>query len=301
MNIGKIKRISFFLLVLIAIILPAKYLFAQGNIFGNVTNSNASTPVNGEMTFFGYIEGSDEELKIESCVGCGYDAGNWFDVLPNYLTVSVNDQFDYHFYNVQNGENVVLSGIIDTGGFQQEDIDLLSLALPEKPSNLIGVAVSGQAVEINWTTVTGLTYHIYRRDASSNGSFFRIDDPTGSLSNPGVSESPFIDNTVDGTNTYNYLIIAENGSGEFSPHSDYLVQSSSAFTCGDINNDGGLNILDVIYFINFKYKGGPEPESMASAEVNGDGSLNILDVIYFINFKYKGGPDLQCPDYFEYP
>lgn len=66
-------------------------------------------------------------------------------------------------------------------------------------------------------------------------------------------------------------------------------------TCGEIDGNEGLNILDVVYLINYKYKGGPEPFNMNMADVdNCSGAINILDVVYFINWKYKGGPDLSC-------
>jgi len=30
--------------------------------------------------------------------------------------------------------------------------------------------------------------------------------------------------------------------------------------CGDVNNSGGINILDITYLINYLYKGGPQPD-----------------------------------------
>lgn len=68
-----------------------------------------------------------------------------------------------------------------------------------------------------------------------------------------------------------------------------------SYTCGDVNDDGYINITDIVYIINFKYKGGPSPEPLVSSDVNNDGDINILDIVYLINFKYKGGPDLNCP------
>ena len=44
-----------------------------------------------------------------------------------------------------------------------------------------------------------------------------------------------------------------------------------------------------------KYKGGPAPVPLESADVNNDGELNILDVVYIINYKYKEGPEPECP------
>lgn len=66
-------------------------------------------------------------------------------------------------------------------------------------------------------------------------------------------------------------------------------------SCGDTYADGSINILDIIYLINFRYKGGPAPEPMSIADVNGDGDVNILDIIYLINYKFKDGPEPACP------
>jgi len=64
--------------------------------------------------------------------------------------------------------------------------------------------------------------------------------------------------------------------------------------CGDANTDGGINILDVVFLINFKYKEGPEPVLFFICDVNQDDLINILDIVGIINFKYKEGDPLNC-------
>ena len=71
--------------------------------------------------------------------------------------------------------------------------------------------------------------------------------------------------------------------------------SASAGDCGDVYNDGSINILDAVFLINYKYKSGPAPEDLLTADVNGDGEIDILDVVYLINYKYKSGPEPNCP------
>ncbi len=70
------------------------------------------------------------------------------------------------------------------------------------------------------------------------------------------------------------------------------------YICGDVDDDGLVNILDIVYLINFKYKSGPPPVYMEAADVNSDtlpdGMINILDIVYIINFKYKSGPAPAC-------
>ncbi len=67
------------------------------------------------------------------------------------------------------------------------------------------------------------------------------------------------------------------------------------FVCGDTNDDEIVNILDILYLIDYKFKDGPEPKPMLAADVNGDGLVNILDIIYLIDYKFKGGPEPNCP------
>ncbi len=66
------------------------------------------------------------------------------------------------------------------------------------------------------------------------------------------------------------------------------------YVCGDGDGDGLVNILDIVYVINYKYKSGPAPEPLESADVNHDFLVNILDIVYLINFKYKSGPEPEC-------
>jgi len=67
--------------------------------------------------------------------------------------------------------------------------------------------------------------------------------------------------------------------------------------CGDLDSDGQLSILDLVFLINMKYKDGPAPDVYRYGDVNGDGAIDILDIVYLINYLYKDGPLLQCPSF----
>ena len=71
-------------------------------------------------------------------------------------------------------------------------------------------------------------------------------------------------------------------------------QVGLSFICGDMNNDGKVNIMDVGFMINYLYRGGPAPNPAEIADVNASGNLNIMDVTYFINYLYKAGPLPNC-------
>ncbi len=68
------------------LLLTSSSVYAQGTIFGTVSNSDASTPANGQISFFGFLSDTDEEIRLDSTDGANYDAGNWFDNFQNYLT-----------------------------------------------------------------------------------------------------------------------------------------------------------------------------------------------------------------------
>jgi voltage-gated potassium channel Kch len=234
-HIDRPKRRLIPALVLVISLLSTSAVFAQGSIFGSVTNSNATVPANGEISFFGYLDDTDEEIRIETSIGAGYDAGNWYDDFQNYLTEAPGNPYDYHFFNTANGQGYVLSKLIPNNSFQQEDITLTPVSWPAAVNGLAGQAISSSAVLVRWNAVPSQTYHIYRRLATSSGSFFRIDDPTGSLSNAGVTDSFFIDTSVDGISDYQYIVIVEDGSGNLSRHSVLLAVSSSSVQSPVVN------------------------------------------------------------------
>jgi hypothetical protein len=67
--------------------------------------------------------------------------------------------------------------------------------------------------------------------------------------------------------------------------------------CGDVNNDGVVNVGDAIYILNylFKHGGAPMPY-LCVGDVNNDDVVNVGDAIYILNylFKHGGAPDPNC-------
>ena len=248
-------------LSLLALLAMSTSVLAQGSITGNVLNSSLSTPANGEIFFVGFLDNTDEEIRIESSDGAGYDNGNWYDDFQNYLTEAPGNPYVYYFYNPTNGEGHQLSKTIPSNSFQQENVLLAPVSWPAQPTGLLSTPVSASSMVITWNGVPGLTYHVYRRLASSNGSFFRIDNAAGPVSDAGVADSFFVDNTVDGVSSYDYLIMAEDASGNYSQHSVVLTVSSavaSAPVVASIVPDNGSaygNTLVSIYGSGFDVNG----------------------------------------------
>jgi len=64
---------------------------------------------------------------------------------------------------------------------------------------------------------------------------------------------------------------------------------------GDVNFDQQITLSDVIFTVNYIFKGRPLPEGdVLVADVNGDCKVTLVDVIYTVNYVFgKGPPPVQ--------
>ena len=60
---------------------------------------------------------------------------------------------------------------------------------------------------------------------------------------------------------------------------------------GDVNVSGSLTSADIIFLVNFVFKGGPMPQPCeANGDVNCNGTVTSADIIYMVNHVFKGQP-----------
>ena len=69
---------------------------------------------------------------------------------------------------------------------------------------------------------------------------------------------------------------------------------------GDVNHDGAelIDIADLLYLIDYMFRGGPEPVCFDEADIDASGlePLDISDLFYLIDYMFTGGPEpLPCP------
>ena len=71
------------------------------------------------------------------------------------------------------------------------------------------------------------------------------------------------------------------------------------YACGDGNGDTNVNLLDVLYVIDYLYGNpqGPAPVPLESGDANADYAVNLLDILYLIDHLYGTpiGPAPICP------
>ena len=55
-------------------------------------------------------------------------------------------------------------------------------------------------------------------------------------------------------------------------------------TAADVNNDGVVNVLDIVSTVNFVMGlTTPDDQEMCAADINGDGLVNVLDIVAMVN------------------
>ena len=75
---------------------------------------------------------------------------------------------------------------------------------------------------------------------------------------------------------------------------EYDMRGGRDIACGDMNSDGGLNVLDIVALVNSVLADYYDP----CGDMNGDGGLNVLDVVTLVNCVLSGdcNDDICCGD-----
>ena len=135
-----------------------------------------------------------------------------------------------------------------------------------------------------------------------------------------------LDLTTANTSSKNVSVLLNNGDGTFAPDSVYpagdpwtafpadldgdgdidlaianneyhnisVLLNFPNFLRGDCNDDGVIDIADVVYLINYLFIDGPAPDPLCVGDVNCDGKVDIADVVYLVNYLFIGGPPPGC-------
>ncbi|UCD17103.1 MAG: hypothetical protein JSV44_11725 [Candidatus Zixiibacteriota bacterium] len=77
-----------------------------------------------------------------------------------------------------------------------------------------------------------------------------------------------------------------------------MLAVDGAYVPGDPNRDGNVNLLDILYLVDYLYSTPPGalPNPLESGDINGNGDVDLLDILYLIDFLYgdpSGPPPVQ--------
>ena len=196
------------------------------------------------------------------------DGGYDFFNLPNNMTTNVNP----------NGTNLGNGITGSSGDWVQAKFDL--------------AAYAGQQVTFRLTYFTDFSFTLdgVYIDDIENVDFFS----TEALIESGITDTFYNFDSIPG-GEYWYRLTATDAEDQESRLSELaLVSVADAFTKGDANSDGNIDMLDLVYLVDFIFRGGPAPDPLLAGDANCDDDTNILDLTYFVDYIFRGGPKPGC-------
>ncbi len=77
----------------------------------------------------------------------------------------------------------------------------------------------------------------------------------------------------------------------------FVTKLKPEFQCGDIDANEEIVLTDIVYFINYIFSNGPQPNPIVAADIDCSGKVTVSDVVYLIKYVFSGGPApcAACP------
>jgi hypothetical protein len=63
---------------------------------------------------------------------------------------------------------------------------------------------------------------------------------------------------------------------------------------GDASINGIVDSGDIVFLINYLYRGGSAPHPLSTGDVTCDGVVDVADAIFLINYLFRQGPTSHC-------
>lgn len=90
-----------------------------------------------------------------------------------------------------------------------------------------------------------------------------------------------------GVTPYYFAIKAK----DLRPNFSLISNVTAKFMCGDADDNSEINIVDVVYLVNYVFRSGPQPEPYVFVgDVTCDGKVDVVDLVYLVNYLFRMGP-----------
>ena len=232
------------------------------------------------VDFYDFYDGYTSVVNEVKFLPTGINVESFSVASSNSLTLNLNiDKIPATMFDVQLVGSFYDQYNQDSDIVSKEEAFYVSsnnpLLVVDSPQNFGEVNVGGyyqiDAIAYNPSTVDIDIYGI-----SMSNSDFTISQYPGLLA--GETDSwPITFTPSSAGEQNNTMTIYSND--EFDPVQVFQMSGFGFAILGDINGDGGLNILDIVALIGYVFNDNTNP----NADLNGDGTVNIVDVVMLIN------------------
>ena len=101
--------------------------------------------------------------------------------------------------------------------------------------------------------------------------------------------------TIDTTSFLSNKLQLYTASTSYTPIVLVGSMSSKEIIRGDVNYDGKISVLDLVFLIDFIWRGGSGSVTVQSSDTNFDYKIDTKDFTYLIDFMFRGGPAPPTP------
>jgi hypothetical protein len=264
-------------------------------VSGFVTDSTGSVPVPG--------------VDVMAIVSAGGDTvftpGNHTDLLGAYQILVPPDTYDlYYRPDSLSGipDTVILASVI----VSKDTVINVSLAgaPPTVPHMVIDSSSMTFAAVENGATPGSRSFLLTNSgagtlswSASKSQSWLTVSPGSGSGNSQSIQVS--VNTTALAPAAYFDTVVVASVNADNSPlvvPITYTVTFAGGSARGDVNNNGTVTSADIIYLVNYVFKGGPDPlPTVDNGDTNCSGTVTSADVIGLVNYVFKGAPEPFCP------
>ncbi len=71
---------------------------------------------------------------------------------------------------------------------------------------------------------------------------------------------------------------------------DGIGDACCCFEGGNVNGQGGVNVADLTYLVDYLFYNGPAPPCPGESDADSSGAVNVADLSYLVNFLFQSGP-----------